>query len=318
MLALLELLQRGGLRTVGELADLLGVDERTVRRYVEHLTELGLPVEAVRGRYGGYRLGAAWRLAPLVLTDDEAVATMLALATAEQGGGHGGPLAVATAAAKLRRSLPASLVARVDPLLAAARFTAVAERRTGSRPPSTDVLLTVARAVDERRPLTVQYTSSTGAESTRTVLPWGIVSHAGRWYVTGPDSLSGDQRTLRIDRIRSTTIVKGGFEVPAGFDPVKQVLTALALAPWAHEVDLRVQGEEALLRTELPSGLALLRRLPGPEEPPWFRARLHVEHLDHLARALAALDVPFVVERPEALRDELDALAARLARRAAH
>ena len=56
VLTLLELLQSGGVRTVAELADRLGVDGRTVRRYVDHLLDLDVPVESVRGRYGGYRL----------------------------------------------------------------------------------------------------------------------------------------------------------------------------------------------------------------------------------------------------------------------
>src|ERR1700751_4303948 len=55
VLTLLELLQSGGVRTAAELADRLGVDGRTVRRYVDQLSELDIPVEAVRGRYGGYR-----------------------------------------------------------------------------------------------------------------------------------------------------------------------------------------------------------------------------------------------------------------------
>lgn len=49
MLALLEILQCGGTRTVGDLAARLGVDERTVRRYVVHLAELGILVRSVRG-----------------------------------------------------------------------------------------------------------------------------------------------------------------------------------------------------------------------------------------------------------------------------
>src|SRR5260370_15680261 len=53
VLTLLELLQSGGVRTVAELADRLGVDGRTVRRYVDHLLDLDVPVESVRGRYGG-------------------------------------------------------------------------------------------------------------------------------------------------------------------------------------------------------------------------------------------------------------------------
>lgn len=56
VLTLLELLQSGGTRTVAELADRLGVEGRTVRRYVDQLLDLDVPVESVRGRYGGYRL----------------------------------------------------------------------------------------------------------------------------------------------------------------------------------------------------------------------------------------------------------------------
>src|SRR5579875_1286180 len=70
VLSLLELLQSGGVRTVAELADRLGVDGRTVRRYVDQLIDLDVPVEAVRGRYGGYRLAPGYRLPPLMLIDD--------------------------------------------------------------------------------------------------------------------------------------------------------------------------------------------------------------------------------------------------------
>src|ERR1700722_5155553 len=64
VLSLLELLQSGGVRTVAELADRLGVDERTVRRYAGHLIDLDVPVESVRGRYGGYRLLPRVRASP--------------------------------------------------------------------------------------------------------------------------------------------------------------------------------------------------------------------------------------------------------------
>lgn len=53
VLTLLDLLQSGGTRTVAELAERLGVDGRTVRRYVDQLVDLDVPVESVRGRYGG-------------------------------------------------------------------------------------------------------------------------------------------------------------------------------------------------------------------------------------------------------------------------
>ena len=83
---MLELLQANRQMTVGRLADRLGVDERTVRRYADTLTELGIPVTAERGRYGGYRLSPGYKLPPLMLTDDEAVAVVLGLIAAGQIG----------------------------------------------------------------------------------------------------------------------------------------------------------------------------------------------------------------------------------------
>ena len=91
-LELLELLQSAHVRTVGELAERLGVDERTVRRDVRRLVEIGLPVESLRGRYGGYRLAPGRRVLPLMFTSEEAVAVFLGLSR-----GHAataGPLSV--------------------------------------------------------------------------------------------------------------------------------------------------------------------------------------------------------------------------------
>src|ERR1051325_7194814 len=92
VLALLEILQAGGTFTVATLAERLGVDERTLRRYAAHLTELGIPVETLRGRFGGYRLSPGYKMPPLMLTDDEAVAVALGPVAADPIGlGTEGP-----------------------------------------------------------------------------------------------------------------------------------------------------------------------------------------------------------------------------------
>src|ERR1017187_4274407 len=86
VLSLLELLQSGGVRTVADLAGRLDVDERTVRRYVDHLLDLDIPVRSVRGRYGGYRLAPGYRMPPLMFTDDEALAVLLGLVAGRRAG----------------------------------------------------------------------------------------------------------------------------------------------------------------------------------------------------------------------------------------
>ena len=86
VLTVLELLQARGRLTGRELAERLEVDLRTVRRYVTMLQDLGIPVEAERGRHGGYRLRPGFRLPPLLFTDDEALAIMLGLLAARRLG----------------------------------------------------------------------------------------------------------------------------------------------------------------------------------------------------------------------------------------
>src|SRR5215468_3851013 len=90
VLALLERVQERPGLTAPQLAEELGVSERTVRRYVTTLQDMGIPVEAGRGRYGGHRLQPGFRMPPLMLTTDEAVAVTLSLAVMRGGGSPAG------------------------------------------------------------------------------------------------------------------------------------------------------------------------------------------------------------------------------------
>src|SRR5436190_20124732 len=99
LLEVLEMLQTRPLATGREIADRLAIDGRTVRRYVATLQDLGIPVEGERGVGGGYRLRPGYRLPPLMLDEDEAVAVVLGLIAA----GHQGLAAADVAQAKIRR-----------------------------------------------------------------------------------------------------------------------------------------------------------------------------------------------------------------------
>src|SRR6478736_1209966 len=316
VLSLLELLQSGGVRTVAELAGRLEVDERTVRRYVDHLLDLDVPVESVRGRYGGYRLAPGYRMPPLMLSDDEALAVLLGLVAGSRTGlvttmGT----ASETAAAKIRRVLPERLARRLDAVLGSLAFTAP----PGQTPaPDTGVLLSIADAVRHHRPITIRYTAADGRRSERTLHPYGLVAHSGRWYVTGADPGIGEDRTFRLDRIADARTLPGSFEPPAGFGPAQNVLSGLATAPYRHQVTLRIQATAEQIRARLPASVATVEELPAaggpdPQTERWFRVELHAERLDWLPPLLASLDRPFAVERPEELRDLIAALASRLA-----
>ncbi|GAA2575355.1 helix-turn-helix transcriptional regulator [Streptomyces lienomycini] len=313
VLALLELLQTGGVRTVAELADRLDVGERTVRRYVDHLVDLDIPVESVRGRYGGYRLAPGHRMPPLMLTDDEALAVLLGLVAGRRTGlTSAAGTAGETAAAKVRRVLPKRLRHRMDAVLGSVTFTSAP---TESAAPEAAVLLPIADAVRHHRPVSVRYTGGRdgGGAGERTLYPYGLVAHAGRWYVTGRDLSVGAERTFRLDRVADARILPGSFEPPPGPDPAERVLTTLATAPYRHEVTVRVRGAAGEVRARLPRGVAVVAEEPsrGGAEP-WCRVEMRAERLDWLPGVLAGVDRPFVVERPDELRGLVEDLARRL------
>ena len=307
VLALLEILQNGGTRAVPDLAERLGVDERTVRRYVTHLLDLDIPVESVRGRYGGYRLAPGYRLPPLMLTDDEALAVLVGLVTGRRAGAAGAGLAAESAGAKVRRVLPRPLAARLDALLAVADLS---EEPGGGPTPEVGVLLLVAEAARDRRTVDVVHTGRDGGTTERTVQPYGIVAHAGRWYLTGMDERSGEVRTFRLDRVGSARLGSATFEVPADVDPRGEVLDALARTPWRHAVSVLVHAEVDTVRRRLPVGIATVA--PAADREGWVRVEIRAERLDWVPGVLAGLDADLVVEGPDELRDRVRDLGRRL------
>lgn len=307
VLALLELLQSGGTRTVGDLADRLGVDERTVRRYVTHLLELDIPVQSVRGRYGGYRLSPGYRLPPLMLTDDEAVAVLVSLASSPRPDAGEARAAAESATAKIRRVLPKPLAARLRALLDTAHFP----RRPQPGPATeTDVLLLVAEAARDRRTLEIVHTSRNGRTTERTVQPHGVVAHNGHWYLTGHDTMRRDVRTFRLDRVTTARLGSATFAVPATFGPQDEVLAALAQTPWRYLVSVRVHANPDAIQSRLPLGLATIT--PLTDRKGWTRVEIRAEHLDWVPGVLANLDADVHIESPDELRDRVLTLAQRL------
>ena len=306
LLELLELLQAQPLITGREIADRLEIDPRTVRRYVEALQRLGIPVEGQRGVGGGYRIRPGYRLPPLMLTDDEAVAVALGVQAAGRLGLSGSLEAVEGALVKIHRVLPDGLRRQVEALEATLDFTASARR---GAPVRGETVLLLADAIRRRRRLRTTYRAFSGDETRRDLSPFGLVVHAGRWYLAAHDHLREDLRTFRVDRMLRVRVTAETAESPPDtFDAVSYVSTSLARVPWGWEVEvvLELPLDEAARR--VPSSLAELIDDDGTTV-----LRMRADSLEWTATVLAGLGCAFTVRRPEELRTSLRELGARLA-----
>lgn len=268
---------------------------------------MGVPIEATVGRAGGYRLRPGYKLPPLMLTDDEAVAVTLGLLVVEQLGLDGSVAAAAGALAKLRRVLPTGLGARVSALAE----TLVLDLAPAEARVARATLGALASAAQLQRQVAIRYRAGGGAMTERAIDPYGVVFHAGRWYTVGHCHLRGAVRVFRLDRIGAATLLEEGFTRPAGFDSKAHLLEAIARIPDIHEASVLLTLDLAEAQRRCPTGLARLE-----PAPPYVRLRASVDDLGMLARVLAGLGCPLLIEEPEALREALRTLAVDLLRAA--
>ncbi len=314
VLAVLELLQAHARISGSELAERLGVDRRTVRRYIAALEELGIPITAERGRDGAYMLVPGFKLPPLMFSDDEALAIAVGLLAARGLGLSQTAPAAESAQAKLERVLPDSVRRRVR---AVDETVALDLSRppnkaggTAAAPADSEALSSLAAAAQGRQRVHLRYGAPGQAVTERDFDAYGLVWLAGRWYAVGMCHLRGGVRSFRLDRILAVREPAGSprrFVRPTGFDALAHLKLSLATLP-------RAFAAEVLLRTDLATARRELYPMLGVLE--WTAEgvvlRSQADDLGWLAQELSRLPFEFQIRSPVALRRALAGHARRL------
>ena len=291
----LELIQNSPGITAERLAERLGTTDRAVRRYVGVLRDAGVPVESMPGRYGGYRLGRGHRVPPLMFTNTEALAlVMAALAGHPDAGDPTRP--VGSALAKIIRVLPEPVARPAD-----------AVRQVRARPedmtiPDPETTATLVQASAEGRRLSLGYRDRIMA-----VDPWAVVVRNGRWYLLCWSHTKNARRVLRVDRVTTATRLPETFTPPADLDPVRTLEEHLSEG-WRYQVTVVVDAPLADVAEWLPRSLGRLTALADTstelsattENPHWY------------AHQLTAIRASFRVVGPPELKDAVAAMARRL------
>jgi predicted DNA-binding transcriptional regulator YafY len=303
VLRLLALLQQRPVWTGPELADRLGVTTRSVRRDVERLRALGYPVNATQGVGGGYQLGAGMALPPLLLDDEEAIATAVSLRLAAGGTVAGASEAAVRTLAKLDQVLPARLRAEVR-----AVHDAITTLEGGRVEVDADALLALARAARDRLRVELTYTAAGGQPAVRRVEPYQLVATGRRWYLLAFDLDRDDWRTLRLDRmadVRATTFRFPAREAP---DAAAYVQRSVTVSPYRHEARVLVHAPAAAVRERIPPTVGTVE----PLDDGTCRVVAGGNSLEALAWHFGSLGHAFTIEAPEELREATAAFGARL------
>lgn len=300
MLKLLSLLQARPNWTGPELATRLAVTDRTLRRDITRLRELGYPVEALSGPAGGYQLAPGGALPPLLFDDGEAVTVALSLRSAAAGTLPGFEDAAVAALAKIEQVLPKRLAEQIGSLQAS--IVGLSPRGGAGVGVEPESLVNLAQACRRQERLRFGYVDGEGNTTDRHVEPYQLVHTSRRWYLVARDRDRGAWRTFRVDRINRP--VSTGLRFVLDDPPDAAALVAEGVAVSAYKVKARVllkvpydQAKRMVSPTigvvERQRGGCLLRI--GADDPGW------------IARYLASLDCAFkILEPPELKRAVAD------------
>ena len=303
VLSTLELLQVHGKLTGAELADRLEVDRRTVRKYVETLRDLGVPIEAARGRAGAYRLRPGTRLPPLMFSQEETVALVLGLLIAQRSG-VSGTVHLPAVLAKIERVLPEETRAQVEAVASSAGIEPLAQKPA----PLPGTISELAAAATSGRRVLMTYASGSGDQSQREFNCFGVGYCDDAWYAIGYCHMRQDKRLFRMDRIAAVTPLETRFTPPSDYVAMREIQAALATVPreWAVSVVVRAPVDEVRATIALSPGHF------SACDAASTRVAVDVDDLRWMARLLAGSGLPFDVESPDELRDAVQDYAAEL------
>lgn len=301
LLSILELLQSRGQVSAQALARTLEVEERSIRRYIMMLRDMGIPIESERGRYGGYALRPGFRLPPMMFNHDEIVAIMAGLMLMDELGAVS-ETAMDSAASKIERVLSDELRQQAQALRQFLRL----DGGSPAYPVSSRWLLKLNLAALNKQCLSIQYVSSQGEVSQRVISPYGVVLHGQKWYLPAYCHLREAYRVFRLDRVQRADESEFPYQT-ADIDPKDLVFDTLAQIPGVYTFEVLFHAPLATVSEYISASTALLTEENG-------ETRMHCYSDDPywLARYLMRIELPFTIHQTDTLRDALRVIAERV------
>lgn len=303
VLTLLELLQSHNRLSGTELAERLGVDKRTVRRYIQALEALGIPVTTEQGCDGGYMLVAGFKLPPMMFTNDETLALSLGLLAAKNLRLADVQTAISSIQAKLARVMPAKLKSRAQAIANTINVVlpAAATETSGQH------LAPLLDALELQRSVTINYASYQQAPVLRNVDPYGLLFRNGRWYMSGYCHLRQQLRTFRLDRLQQITLLEQRFSRPANFNAAEHFTDSLNAMAGNLDVKVLLHTDQATAAQAMGGTAAMLK--PQPEG---LLLSTRTDSAYCFALWLSQLPFDFTVLTPIELKQALQQQAERL------
>lgn len=191
------------LTTARWLAEELEVSERTIYRDIQDLMLSGVPIEGEAGV--GYVLRKGFDIPPIMFTNDEIEALVIAARMAKTWAGNKLAKSTEHALSKIEAVLPDHLKKELTkPRLYTPEI--LTNQRTAS------LLDLLREIINRKRVISLQYLSLHNEASERTISPLGLFFWGKVWTLAAWCHLRKDYRNFRVDCIQSISETDQTFE----------------------------------------------------------------------------------------------------------
>ncbi|MBM3069658.1 YafY family transcriptional regulator [Enterobacter sp. RHBSTW-00994] len=199
---IVQILRGRRLTTAAHLADRLNVSERTVYRDIRDLSLSGVPVEGEAG--SGYRLMSGFDLPPLMLTNRESEALIVAIRLLKTWGGESLSRELESAQEKVLAILPEESRRKAEQ-------TRLFAPDMGTQLHSKSNFDVIHQAIASQQVLALHYRDESGQLSWRDVQPLGMFFWGEHWLLVAWCERRDDYRCFRLDRCLNIAVTDRRF-----------------------------------------------------------------------------------------------------------
>lgn len=190
--------------TAREIAEKFEISLRSVYRYVEELNVAGVPVDVVRGKYGGIYIADTFRLPAGYFTRGEYAAIINALNVILQSMPDEDVLSAMEKLQRQQKNDRRELTVSGNIIVDGGSWADL-----GKFP---EKMRICDQAVRERESLEIDYISREGEHSKRVIDPYVLIFKSNVWYVYAFCHSRQDFRTFKVGRIRGARLTGSNFE----------------------------------------------------------------------------------------------------------
>ena len=205
--------------TIRDLVHEFGVTDKTIRRDLDFLKQMAVPIEERTGERGKktWKLGESWNRPPLEFTFDEAAALFLGRQLMESMAGTPFWEAASGAWRKIRSSLGDHAASYLDTFSRMLHCTEAVHRDYSSK---AEILEALTVGIEDYKATHITYRSERATEpATRDVYPLRLVRMGnGALYLVAVDPQQDQVKTYKVDRIEDAEVSKIVFQRYRDFD----------------------------------------------------------------------------------------------------